>query len=98
MPLAVTNNFFMLNPFDVIIEKLDGLENKIALNTPVPTAINTEIIDRDELCKRLNITEPTAIRWEKKGVLPCFRIGSNVRYNWPRVIEALECKKRGGNK
>jgi excisionase family DNA binding protein len=53
----------------------------------------TEIIDRQELCKRLNITKPTAIRWEKKGKIPSMRIGGNVRYNWPTVIEALERRK-----
>ena len=49
----------------------------------------SEIIDRGELCKRLAITEPTVIRWEKKGKIPALRIGSNVRYNWPQVIESL---------
>lgn len=83
----------MLNPFDIIIEKLEGLESKIVLNNAVPTSAPTEIIDRGELCKRLAITEPTAIRWERKGRLPSFRIGSNVRYNWKRVIEVLEGKK-----
>ena len=83
----------MLNPFDLIIEKLDGLENKIAGTSNVLSPPASEIINREELCKRLNITEPTCIRWEKKGVLPCFRIGSSIRYNWPKVIEALENKK-----
>ena len=83
----------MLNPFDLIIEKLDGLENKIVGTSTVSTAPPAEIISRYELCKRLDITEPTCIRWEKKGVLPCFRIGSSIRYNWPKVIEALENKK-----
>lgn len=49
-----------------------------------------EIISRDELCKRLDITEPTVIRWEKKGKIPAIRIGSNVRYDWNKVLEALE--------
>lgn len=86
---------FMLNPFDLIIEKLDGLESKIELNGPVQGIKPIEIIGRDELCKRLNITEPTCIRWEKKGLIPSFRIGSSCRYNWPKVIEALESKKGG---
>jgi hypothetical protein len=56
-----------------------------------------EIIDREELCKRLNITTPTAIRWAKKGLIPSFAIGSSIRYNWPKVIEALENKKEVRN-
>ena len=83
----------MINPFDEIIERLDGLESKIAGASTVSTTPPTEIINREELCKRLNITEPTAIRWGNKNLIPCFRIGSNVRYNWPKVIEALENKK-----
>lgn len=85
---------FMLNPFDVIIEKLDGLENKISLNSTAVAIPATEIISRDELCKRLNITEPTVIRWEKRGLIPAFRIGSNVRYNWTKVVETLENKPK----
>lgn len=83
---------FMLNPFEVIIEKLDGLETKIIGASQATVSPQTEIIDRTELCKRLGITEPTAIRWEKKGVIPCFRIGSSVRYNWAKVVDALETK------
>lgn len=80
----------MYNPFDVLIDRFNGLEEKFAsLNTSTPN-IPPEIINRDELCKRLDITEPTAIRWEKKGIIPSLRIGSNVRYNWPKVIQALE--------
>lgn len=40
-----------------------------------------EIIDRKELSKRSNISEPTVIRWEKKKMIPAMRIGSAVRYN-----------------
>jgi predicted DNA-binding transcriptional regulator AlpA len=54
-----------------------------------------EIIDRDELCRRLNITEPTVIRWEKKGKIPRMEIGSAVRYDWNKVLAALEAKTGG---
>jgi hypothetical protein len=54
----------------------------------------SEIIDRKELLKRLAITEPTAIRWGKRGTIPEIRVGSNVRYNWPAVVKALENEKR----
>ena len=86
----------MQNPFDLIIEKLNALESKLEFcNHELPQPI-PEIINRIELCKRLAITEPTAIRWEKKGKIPCFRIGINVRYNWTTVINVLEGKTKGG--
>ena len=77
------------NPFDAIIEHLNNLEEKVTAIGNLPHTQKIEIINREELCKRLDITEPTAITWEKKGKIPSFRIGSNVRYNWPLVIEAL---------
>lgn len=83
----------MHNPFDLLIERFNGLEEKLNNISTSKYQLAPEIINRDELCKRLDITEPTAIRWEKKGAIPSLRIGSNVRYNWPKVIEALEGKK-----
>jgi len=66
------------------------IENAVSkVMTPGHEAPQLEIIDRDELCKRLAITEPTAIRWEKKGKIPTLRIGSCVRYNWQMVIQSL---------
>lgn len=55
-----------------------------------------EIIDTKELCIRLNITEPTVIRWRKKGKIPFLQIGSAVRFNYSNVISALEVGKRKG--
>lgn len=82
----------MSNPFDVIIADLQEIKSKLA-ESPVTTATpQAEIIGRSELCKRLSISEPTAIRWEKKGKIPCFHIGSSVRYNWQFVIDSLTKK------
>lgn len=80
----------MQNPFDVIINRLNEIDEKLSVTNTIPPAQNIEIIDRVELRKRLDITEPTAIRWEKKGRIPSFRIGSSVRYNWPKVVASLE--------
>ena len=86
----------MQNPFDVIIEKLNSLESKFNEVGKKTFTLPLEIIGRCELCKRLGITEPTVIRWEKKGKIPSFHIGSSVRYNWHEVINSLEGKTKGG--
>ncbi len=70
-----------------------ALEGKQATGADQKTT-QCEIIDRAELCKRLSITEPTVIRWEKKGKIPCLHLGKSVRYKWEEVITALE--KKGG--
>lgn len=90
----MTDQIFLnvpINDFKLLMT--DVVNDCLLHKTPDGKIQPTEIINRDELCKRLKITEPTAIRWEKKGVIPCFRIGSSIKYNWPKVIEALENKK-----
>jgi predicted DNA-binding transcriptional regulator AlpA len=52
-----------------------------------------EIIDRKELMKRLAVSEPTVIRWERKGEIPVMHLGESARYNWKEVIEAIKNKK-----
>lgn len=86
----------MQNPFEEIIERLERIEEAIRV-IQIKEAIKLEIINRDELCKRLGISEPTVIHWEKKGKIPCFRIGSNVRYNWSTVVESLEKNSKRSN-
>jgi hypothetical protein len=56
--------------------------------------VAVEIIDRAELCRRLSITEPTVILYEKKGKIPSLRVGSAVRYNYGAVLKAIESKKK----
>ena len=86
----------MTNPFDQIFQDLQEIKSKLENPFASPVIPPAEIISRLELCKRLGITEPTAIRWEKRGKLPCFRIGSSVRYSWKTVLDSLEGKKKEG--
>lgn len=80
------------NPFDAITNRLEAIERLLTKVPETITAPTADIINRVELCKRLSITIPTAIRWEKKGKIPCFRIGSNVRYNYTEVINVMQAK------
>lgn len=78
-----------------LLLKVENLENLIKV--PSGVKLNSEIIDTRELCKRLNVTEPTIIRWRKKGAVPYFNIGSSVRFNFEDVIDALKAKKKGAS-
>lgn len=51
-------------------------------------------IDTKELCKRLAMTEPTIIRWRKKGKIPYLSVGSSIRYDWNAVLNALKQTKK----
>lgn len=91
---------------DLIITTKDQLETLIidAVNTCLDfrpqrneQQVSQEIIDRKELCKRLDLNEGTIIRYEKKGKIPKLSIGNSIRYNWPAVVVALESGiKKGG--
>lgn len=85
-----------IDDFQTIITDCLNLALKVGPYGANPVNKPAEIIDRVELCKRLNISQPTARLWEKKGKIPSFRIGSNVRYNYTAVLEALQNNKKGG--
>lgn len=67
---------------------------KALSNLPPNESRKVEIIDQDELCKRLSLTRQTIARWREKGKIPFIQIGSVFRYDWLKVVEALESKKR----
>ncbi len=51
-------------------------------------------ITTKELCEFLGITEPTVIRWRKKGKIPFMQIGSSIRFDLTAVLAALEVKSK----
>ncbi|MEJ7740187.1 MAG: hypothetical protein WKF97_22430 [Chitinophagaceae bacterium] len=85
------------NPFEELSHKLDEIKNLLVIsstsNTNTPQDRVNEIIDRETLCKRLGITEPTVIRHQKRGKIPFLQIGSSIRYDWNAVVQALVSNK-----
>ena len=77
---------------DLQIVLTNAINNAFAevMNVPALERQAAEIIGTKELCSRLGVTEPTIIRWRKKGKIPWLQLGSSVRFNYPKVIEALE--------
>jgi excisionase family DNA binding protein len=69
-------------------------ENKNQNNSEFPK--NEQPITTKQLCEFLSITEPTVIRWRKKGKIPFMQIGSALRYDKEAVIKAISEKRRGG--
>ena len=59
----------------------------------IQTEKQIEIINSREIRTRLDISEPTLIRWRQKGKIPYLAIGSVIRYNWFDAVEALTVKK-----
>jgi hypothetical protein len=87
-------NKFRLHIIDTDV--MPFLHSKLLTVAPIASdpEQDKEIINRAELMKRLSISEPTVIAWEKKGKIPVLRIGKSIRYNWPEVKLALSSKKK----
>jgi excisionase family DNA binding protein len=84
----------MENPFSIILDQIKDIQIKLSDLTNHSPPNTIEIITQDELCKRLMISKPTLIRWVKKKNIPFIRIGKSMRFNWHKVIEALEFQKK----
>jgi excisionase family DNA binding protein len=61
-------------------------------NPSVPVVNNGRPLTTKQLCKYLEITEPTVLRWRKKGKIPYMTIGSSIRFNLKDVLKSLEKK------
>jgi excisionase family DNA binding protein len=84
----------MFNPFEHVDQRLERIEQiliSIVGNEPIKAVIDKPITTR-ELCEYLGITEPTVIRWRKKGKIPFLQIGSAIRFDKQAVVKALEKK------
>jgi len=68
-------------------------------NMPPQNAVSKpEIITGEELCKKLDVTIQTLIRWRQKGRVPYMQLGSSIRYDLIKVLDAIEVNKKKGAK
>jgi hypothetical protein len=66
-------------------------------NLPAQKSAQTpEILNGDQLAAKLDVTVQTLLKWRQKGKVPYLQLGSAVRYDLNKVLEALEVKKAKG--
>ena len=81
-------------------QDLEAIVNKVfqdnlqQLSLSISSEQPAEIINTEELCKKLRITEPTVIRYRKRNKIPFLQLGASIRYNWPEVLKALDSLKK----
>ena len=51
---------------------------------------NDEILSENQLCERLNISRTTISRYRKENKIPYLKVGNNIRYEYNKVLKALE--------
>ncbi len=54
---------------------------------------NTELVTRSEVSKILGISLTTLNDYTKRGMIPAYRLGKNVRYKKTEVLASLELIK-----
>lgn len=79
-----------------LLEQMKNLETKI--NIPAKNQREPVIINGEDLCKKLDITIQTLIRWRQKEKIPYLQIGSSIRYDLNKVLDAIEVGKKKGAK
>ncbi|HZW64216.1 MAG TPA: helix-turn-helix domain-containing protein [Hanamia sp.] len=85
------DNITLEFPIEQIIERLrEAIRQELLTLNVNSKSANEPPINTKQLCEFLDITEPTCIRWRKKGKIPFFTIGSAIRYDKNKVVKALE--------
>ena len=77
----------------VALEMMQWAIENMPKSKPEP---QPEIMTGEEVCKKLGVTIQTLIRWRHKGKIPFMRIGSSIRYDFIKVLEAIEVGKKKG--
>lgn len=69
---------------------IDAVSACLQHKEPAKQATVGKPVTTEELCKHLNISKPTALRYRKKGKIPFIQIGGAIRYDLNAVIAALQ--------
>lgn len=81
------------NEFEALIAKaVQSAIDKI----PQQPVVKPDIITLETLSVRLAVGQQTLLKWRKKGKIPYLSLGANIRYDFNKVIEALEVVNKKG--
>jgi excisionase family DNA binding protein len=81
------------NAIGLLHDKLSNIELLLAQGTNAQVSTMGKPFNTKELCRFLGISEPTCIRWRKKGKIPFLKVGGSIRYDKAAVIAAIESRK-----
>jgi excisionase family DNA binding protein len=83
----------LLSLEEVIAAVKQAVREEITALQPAAEQIDTSVpLKQKELAKELGVTPQTIIRWDKKGKIPSYKMGSSPRYSLSKVKKALEKK------
>ena len=72
--------------FTLTLDEITEIVNQVVTTKK----FNPEIIDENELSKRLNISKVTLHKYRKNGTIPFSTVGRNIRYDYQEVLKSLK--------
>jgi hypothetical protein len=84
----------MVNPFEEILSELKEVKERLASMPQAAAPDSPEIITDEQLCVRLGVCRQTTTRLREKKRIPFFTVGTAIRYDFKKVIAALEARKK----
>jgi hypothetical protein len=73
-----------------IMERFDRLENKQEKTDKQPQTVNGDkLLDNQDLCFMLNVSNRTLQRYRVSGKLPCFRFDQKTYYRESDVLKFI---------
>ncbi|MAX69041.1 MAG: hypothetical protein CMP60_05045 [Flavobacteriales bacterium] len=72
--------------FTLTLDEITEIVNQVVTTK----TFNPEIIDENELSKRLNISKVTLHKYRKNGTIPFSTVGRNIRYDYKEVLKSLK--------
>lgn len=77
----------------IALEMIQYAVANMPATNPVPQPI---IMTGEEISSKFNVTIQTLIRWRHKGKIPYLQLGNSIRYDFNKVLAALEVSKKKG--
>ena len=72
-------------------KSMDELSDRL-ISVSKSSDIN-DLLSRDDVLKILNISSPTLLSWEKKGLIKSYRKGRRIYYQKEELMESLRKRK-----
>jgi hypothetical protein len=73
----------------------DSVQDALKKHTSSLAVPTPQIVDGDAIEQKFNITRQTLARWRKQKRIQFIQEGGVIRYDWLKVIAALELKQGG---
>ena len=77
-----------LNDLEKVISSLlDERVNELVLGRGVD---DVEYLTSKDVLKMLRVSKPTLIEWRKQGIIPSYRVGTQIRFIKSEVVDAIK--------